>query len=42
MNAICNIQLHNFFEKLCAFFTPIDSSHYFEHKSIEIQLSKNE
>jgi len=32
---------HNFFEKqLCVFFTPIDSSHYSVHKSIEIQLPK--
>jgi len=42
---ICTIQLHNFFEKHCVFFTLIDSliqSHYSVHKSIEIQLSKNE
>jgi len=35
--------LHNLFEKqLCVFFTSIDLSYYFVHKSIEVQLPKNE
>jgi len=36
-------KLHNIFEEqLCVFFTSIDSSHYSMHKSIKIQLLKNE
>jgi len=41
---ICNciLQITKFFLQATIFFIPIDSSHYSVHKSIKVQLLKNE